>query len=515
MPTALAFKDLIDLPCWRPLAPCTAPSAAGSCWAWDARNAPRNIPFHYLLLNATSLLAYSPQNDEWLPLGSPALAGTFGAGAAAVLHPTQGPRGVLAAGNTPSAVVLSTALPAAVAPNQLANRGDGVGFTIRLIGNAAGSSGKTEERVIVANTGGTTPTITLDAPLSFTPVAGDSHEIRSGRVYMLSAGTLAAGVWKHYDIATNTFSANLATTNLPATIGTDSALVALSEGHVPSDAPDSSSGFLGLITAAAGGTSTTLNSTAGVLPSTLQINEYRNFQVRIVEDTANPTAVGQRRRIASHTAGATATWTLASAWAVTPSPTARFVIENDDDKILLFTNQTAVYTYNVSANSWDTTTFAAATAAGGAGLVAAQAHGIIRDTTGNARHSLIFRVRGGGGSQIDVLDIAGSTNGSWSADVPYGNRSQTFAAGTCGAADPITNGGRYLYLQPNGGQRFSRFDLRNRVLEPWTYLGFPPGTALVGGKLAMAWFVDGTTKLGFLSALLSTSSSVFSIACQR
>lgn len=36
--------------------------------------------------------------------------------------------------------------------------------------------------------------------------------------------------------------------------------------------------------------------------SLVQANEYRNFQIRIVQDLVNPTAVGQRRVIASHTA---------------------------------------------------------------------------------------------------------------------------------------------------------------------------------------------------------------------
>ena len=31
-------------------------------------------------------------------------------------------------------------------------------------------------------------------------------------------------------------------------------------------------------------------------------NEYRNFQIRVVQDTVNPTSVNQRRIIASHTA---------------------------------------------------------------------------------------------------------------------------------------------------------------------------------------------------------------------
>lgn len=71
-----------------------------------------------------------------------------------------------------------------------------------------------EERYIVGNTGGTTPTIYLDSPLSFTPQAGDAYEILSGRLFTLGVDTVAAGIWKYYDIATNYFSGNLATANL-------------------------------------------------------------------------------------------------------------------------------------------------------------------------------------------------------------------------------------------------------------------------------------------------------------
>jgi hypothetical protein len=480
---------------WRFTAAPLAASAAGSCVTWDARNSVRNIPFNYVLQNATTFNAYSPGADEFIPLGSPALTGTFGAGACAVMHPTQGPRGTITTGATTTSVVLSTALPAAVAINQLANRGDGVGFTIRIIGLAAG---KTEERVIVGNTAGTAPTILLDSALTFTPASGDLYEIRSGRVYMLSAGTLAAGMFKWYDVATNSFSGNLATTNLPATVGGDSSMIALSEGLVPSDAADSTVGYLGALTSAAGNTSTNLNLVGA--PATLFANEYRNFQVRIVSDSTTPAAVGQRRRITSHTGGASPSFTV-PAWTTTPSATATAVIENDDDKILLFTNQAFVYTYNITANTWDTSTWAAPVA-GGAGTVACLSHGITRDTTGYARHSFIYRLRGGAGNQIDVLDIAGAATGSWSNDIAYGNKAQTFTTGTCGAYDPITNGGRYLYLNANGTTRHLRFDVRNRVMEPFTTNPYPVGAAIVGGRLGMAWMFDGATKVAVLSELI-------------
>lgn len=513
--TTFSFKPVIDIPVWRPLAPSPNASGAGYCWASDLRNTTWNHPYNYVLVGSTTFLAYNPLNDEYLPLASPALAGTFGGGAAAVFNPSQGPRGVLAGGNTTQSVVLSTVLPASVTQNQLSNRGDGLGFVIRIIGNGVGGSGRTESRRIVANTGGTAPTIVLDSPLTFTPVVGDSYEIRSGRVYLLGAGTTAAGIWKWYDVATNSFSGNLATANLPGTIGTDSCLVPLSEAFVPSDRPDSTSGFFGNLTSVVGNTTTTIGTASGVLPTNLDNNEYRNFQIRIVEDLTNTTAVGQRRRIASHTSGATPTWTLTSAWTTVPSSAARFVIENDDDKVLLFTNQTAVYTYNITANTWDTTTFAAAANAGGAGICASQAFGFVKDPTGIARHSSIFRVRGGGSAAVDVLDISSGATGSWSTDITYGYRSQTFTTGTCAVYDPVTNGGRYLYLNVNGGQRFARLDLFSRVLEPWTFLGIPGAAAVVGGKLGMSYFYDGSTKLGFLSFQHNTGASVFSIACHR
>lgn len=446
-----------------------------------------------------------------MQLGSPALTGTFGAGAASIFHPSQGPRGTIATGGTTTQFTLTTALPAAVAVNQLANNGTGSGFTIRVIGNAAGSSGKIEERRIIANTAGTTPTITLESALSFSPALGDAYEILSGRVFLLSASTLAAGMWKYYDIATNSFSGNLATTNLPATVGGDSSLVALSEAHVPWSSTINT-GFLGSITATAT-SGTTITGSA--MPAALTANEYRNFQVRITQDTGTPTAVGQRRRISSHTGGATGVFTVA-AWAVTPSATATFVIENDDDKIILFTNQTSVYNYNITANTWDTSTWAAAANAGAAGIVCEQSFGIVVDPANRyARHSNIFRIRGGNVATVDVFDIAGASTGSWSADIAYGNKATTFTTGTCGAYDPITNAGKYVYLQVSGGQRFARLDMLNRVLEPWANLRYPQSTAIVGGKMSMAYFIDGATALSFLYSPRQTGTENFSIACQR
>lgn len=521
MATSLNFKDYIDLPTWRPEAPALAASGAGQSFAYDMRNNDSGCPLLYWLRSAIALDAYDPTTGEWVALASPALTGVFGIGSTAVFAPSQGPRGTIAAGASTTSFTLTTALPAAVGINQLANRGDGLGYRIRVVGSAAGSSGKVETRTIVANTAGTTPTITLDSALSFTPALGDTYEIRSGRVYLLSAGLLAAGSFKHYDIATNSYSGNLSIVNLPATVGTDSSAIALSESYVPNDR-DTGEGFVNGAGTYDGGTKNCIVATASGATSItgagmftdLRADEYRNFQVRIVEDTTTPTAVGQRRRISTHTSGATGVFTVA-AWAVTPSATAKFVVENDDDKLLLRSTATAlVYNYNIGANTWDTTTWAAPVAHG-AGVVLDQAFGITRDPTGNARHSQVFCVRGGASAAIDVLDIAGAATGVWSNDIVYGKRGQTFTTGTCGAYDPTTLGGRFLHLCINGTQRMVRFDMRNRVLDPSSYLRFPQGAAATGAKLAIGTFVDGASKLSFVYQMTQTQTQMLSLAVQR
>jgi hypothetical protein len=596
MATSLGFKDIIDLPAWRPESVALSSTTGGATIVSDLRNDATRHPFIYFLRGATTFDAFEPTTGDWLPLASPALTGTFGSGATSVFNPSQGPRGKILAGSTSStlnldglmngapaaatwtratttatvttsanhnlstgqiltvtvssdvaAIVLGNVtitvtgattytfaclnagttsgtltIGAQVGANQLANRGDGIGFRIRVVGSSAGSSGKIEERTIIANTLGAAPVLTLDSALSFTPATGDSFEIISGRVFLLSASTTALGCWKYYDVATNSYSGNLAIANLPATITTDSCAVALSELHVSNDrVPGSGLVAGGSTYNAASPINCILATDAGASSITgsgmpdLFANEYRNFQVRIVEDTAAPTSVGQRRKIASHTAGVGGVFTLSSAWGVTPSATAKFVIENDNDKIILRSSATtAIYNYNILAGTWDTSTWAVPVANGG-GVCASQAFGITRDITGNARHSQIFFVRGNGTAAVDILDISGAATGTWLNDIVYGNKAQNFSAGTCAAYDPATLGGRFLHINVNATQRMVRFDMRNRIMDPGTYLRFPQGAAVTGGKMASALFIDGATKLQFVYLLTSSQVQMFSLAIQR
>lgn len=532
---ANTFKKVIDRLFWTQVAPLPNVHAAGMCLASDMRSDLSRNPFVYQLVSAAVLNRYNIVSKGAAFTLNPALAGTFGAGAAMAFAPSFGLVGTIAAGATTTSVVLSTALPTAVGLNMLANRGGSgdYGFKLRIIDNGAGGSGKTAERYIIGNAAGTTPTITVLSAFGFTPVSGSRYEIVSGRVMMLGAGTTAANIWRTFEVATNTLSNNLSTTGLPATIATDSSLMILDEQYTPYDCSPGDGMIKGaynydtgivsryaLTATATGASSLTGQATLG--DSVVAVNEYRNFQIRIVEDTVNVTAVGQRRIIASHTAGASPVYTLGTAWTVTPSANAKYVIELPNLALLRSSGTTTVYTYNysdatvnngttsIAANGWSTTYFGAAPAANAAGGMWMPSSGIRPDPARNARHSFCYFFRGGAAT-LDVLDIAGSTTGTWTGAIVYdGSPGAVPTTGASGAYAPFENEGRMFYLNLYGASAINqiyRFDVQNRVLSPYAPTDFlQTGTAAVGNRMACYAAIDGTDvyDVVFLQSHLST-----------
>lgn len=495
---------------WAQVIPAPNAHAAGMGFASDLRNDLSRNPFAYQLASSTILNRFNIVTKAWNFVVSPALAGTFGAGAGAVFAPSQGLMGTIAAGCTTTSIVTST-VQTAVGVNMLANRGGSgeYGFRVRIIGKV---SGKTEERWIVGNTGGTTPTLLLDTPLSFTPALNDSYEILSGRVFMLGAGTLASGSWKSFEVGANTL-ATRTQTNLPATISTDFSALALDELYVPYNRKPGEGFIIGagtsdgkgvLVATGIGASSITGEAAAGDFG--VLANEYRNFQIRIVEDTGTPTAVGQRRIIASHTAGPSAVYTLGSAWTVNPSATAKFVIEYPN-LILLWSSATAVtYTYNygaatvnngtntIAADAWSTTYFGNRGGVMAAGCTSFGAFGIQPDAAKNSRHSFVFSFRGGAVT-LDMLDIAGAITGTWSAAIVYdGSGMATPGVGTCGKYAPFDNDGKFGYMNIYVASALSqiyRFDVKNRVLSSFTPTDWiQSGTAAAGDRLVCYAAVD-------------------------
>lgn len=508
------FKKVIDLLFWRQVTPSPNAHTAGSCMASDLRSDVSRHPFAYNLISATVLNRFNIITKGWQAMTSPALAGTFGAGAACAFAPSLGLVGVLAAGSTLTSVVVSTAFPTAVGANMLASRGGSgdLGFKLRIIDPVAG---KTEERWITGNTGGTTPTITVGAAFSFTPSTGARYEILGGRLFMLSAGALAANIWRSFEAAANTLSSGLSTTNLPASITTDSSLLVLDELYTPYNMKPGEGLVKGAFTydtgltslAATAAAASALTGQASGGDAVVAANEYRNFQIRIVQDTVNPGAVGQRRIIASHTAGPSPVYTLGAAWTTQPSASAKYVIELPNLILLRTTATTTVYTYNygdaavnngtnsIAAGAWSTTYFGAAPAAGASGGMWAPSFGIQPDAARNARHSFCYFFRGGA-TTLDVLDIAGSITGTWTGALTYDGASTALTVGTTGAYAPFGNEGRMFYMNIYTASAISqmfRFDVQNRVLSPYAPTDFiQSGTATLGQRMAAYSAIDGT-----------------------
>lgn len=508
------FKKVIDRGMWIPVAPTPNAHGAAGCMCSDLRSDVSRNPFVYDLISASVLNRFNIITKGSALAVNPGLGGTFGAGAACVFAPSQGLKGTIAAGATTTSIPTSTVITA-VGANMLANRGGSgdYGFKIRIIGKVAG---KTEERFIVANTAGTTPTFLLDNALTFTPASGDLYEILAGRVFMLSAGTIAATSFRSFEVAANVL-ANGGTTGLP-TPATDSAIVALDEQYTPYN-HNPGEGFVkgsfvydtNLVsrnalsaTAAAAGTIT--GQAAGGDASVLA-NEYRNFQIRIVQDTVTPTAVGQRAYIASHTAGASPVYTLGANWAVTPSSSAKFVIEYPNLIVLRTAANTTTYTYNyndaaynngttnLAANTWSTTLFGTAPANNAAGNMWCPAFGIQPDVQKNARHSHLFFFRGSAVT-LDLLDIAGGTTGLWTGSVVYDGNVISMGTGSSAAYSPFNGEGRFTYINAyvaSAINQIFRFDAKNRVLSPYTPTDdIQAGTAAVGNRMAAYVAIDGT-----------------------
>lgn len=506
------FKKVIDRQMWVQVPPAPNVHSAGQGMASDLRNDVSRNPFAYQLVSALLVNRFNIVTKSWQPIINPALGGTFGAGSGAVFAPSRALEGTIGAGCTTTSIVTTTVMTA-VGKNMLANRGGSgdYGFKIRIIGK---SSGKTEERWIVSNSGGTTPVITLDIPLSFIPTAVDTYEILGGRLFMLSAGLQSATSFKSFEIASNAL-ASLAFANLPTTVTTDFSAVALDEQYVPYDRKPGE-GFVGEATyngsllkclvASASAVGSITGGDASVL-----LNEYRNFQIRIVEDATTPSSVGQRVIIASNTAGVGAIFTLGANWTTMPSANAKFVIENPNLILLWSTANAVTYTYNyntgtvnngtnsILTNTWHITYFANRGGNMGSGCTSFPSFGILPDVDHNSRHSMIHSFRGGASATLDILDIAGAITGTWENAAVYdGSALFLPTTGSCGKYAPADGEGRFGYINLYASgviNQLYRYDVKNRVLSPYTSTDWiQAGAAAAGDRIVTYAAIDGTDK---------------------
>jgi hypothetical protein len=182
------------------------------------------------------------------------------------------------------------------------------------------------------------------------------------------------------------------------------------------------------------------------------------------------------------------------------------VIEQPNLMLVRSSATTTVYTYNyndftinngtnnIATNSWSTTYFGAAPAANALGGMWMPSSGIQPDVARNARHSFCYFWRGAAAT-LDVLDIAGSITGTWTGAVTI-DGAVTLTTGTSGAYAPFGQEGRMFYMNiytASAVNQIFRFDVKNRVLSPYTPTDFlQSGTAAGGNRMAAYCAIDGS-----------------------
>lgn len=470
MPTTNGNRKLLDLKRWEFCTPAPAATAAGAFIASSQHYRQQQL---YVTSNTTAWL-YLPEEDGWVALASPALAGTFGAGAAGVGCAFSTGSTTAAASLTATAGTTST-----ITTNQTLAR-DLRGYSVQILSGP--NAGLTLP--IVSNTIGANAVITVAAQASAFS-ASTVYRLMTPRWFVVGAGTLASGSFKSYDFATNTWS-TLSNTGLPATLGTDGRLVA-----TPSWDYNAVVSFA-TGTATAGGASTIDNSAKA-----WATNQWANFQIRITAGTG----AGQIRTISSNTGTSI---TVSAAWTTTPDATSVYSIEGNDDFIYyLGNNAVTLYRYSISANAWTTLTPGAARAgAPGAGLSGHWVYGAT-DSAWTAENAIIngrriYSLRGAAGAVLDYYDIAANT---WVSGVAYAPAAETFTTGTTYALIGST-----LYLQKDVSGRWFRLNFVTGEMDGWGTMTYTQGAAVIGDTTWATTYFDGATSIPFVYKLLNTST---------
>jgi hypothetical protein len=413
---------------------------------------------------------YEGDEDSWLQLPASGLGGTFGAGACGEFRALGAMGGTfnqtVTAGGVNTLTTNKTIVRSLAGMRIRAVSGTGVGFDGTVVRNTIGANS------VITTSGGT-----FDATTVF--------QLFSGSLWVATSGAIGFGV---YDRATNAWTAR-SVTGLPAW-GTDAQLVS-----TIGSAKEFATG-----TATAGGASTLTNAA-----KSWGTNMWANYQVRIKSGTG----AGQIRTIASNTG---TVLTVSAAWTVNPDVTSVYAIEgNADFMYLLGNNAVTLYRYQVSTNTWTTLSPTAARAgAMGAGASANwidSVDGWDNETLVNHNQAgtlfrqngrYIYSFRGGGGSILDVYDIAANT---WVSNFTYGNQQETFTTGSH-SCDIDGN----IYIQKEATGRFFKFDVGVNNMTSLSTNVTPQGAVLAGNRMFVLPYTDGATEIVFLYSVIHTST---------
>ena len=313
--------------------------------------------------------------------------------------------------------------------------------------------------------------------------------MNTGRYFVYGGGVTAAGSFKYLDVATATWSANLSVTNVPSW-GTDAEMTgAFVWGETYATG-----------TATAGAASTLTNGA-----KTWTVNQWTNFQVRIVSGTG----IGQIRVIASNTA---TVLTTTVAWTTNPDTTSVYEITGDEDKLYLIgNNAVTMYRYSISGDAWTVmapTTARAAAPSTGISLAFTGATGDTNYSTesNNQEGRYLYSHRAGASAVIDRFDIAGGTAGAgaWLATA-WLPATETFTTGSYWAIQ-----GKYLYIKKDATGRLFRYDITNGTQVALAILPYPEGAALLGNRMLIK-NLDSTKAVTWVYFMANTSSLLFRV----
>lgn len=177
--------------------------------------------------------------------------------------------------------------------------------------------------------------LTVNTAWDVTPDASSIYQIMTGGLWVVAgfAGTPFAS-FQFYDILLDSWFTKtpVGPVHITAALGTDFAIDRTGEaGGV----------FVSGLTASSATAKTLVHSGA-----TYDYDRYANYQLRIVSGTG----IGQRRRIAAHTAD---TFYIDHKWDITPDNTSQYSIYGDTDKIWLVGNASAaMYQYSAEKDLW-------------------------------------------------------------------------------------------------------------------------------------------------------------------
>jgi hypothetical protein len=471
MTTTNGNKKILDLKRWEFCTPAPANTAAGVCMA--SSNLRKQLQLY--LVNATTAYLYSPEEDGYVQLPSPALGGTFGAGA--VARSVNWSVGTSVGSLALTATAGSTTT---ITTNQTLAR-DLRGFHVHFL--AGTNAGKVKE--IASNTIGSNGVITFTEAEGAAFDNTSQYRLLTPRWFVVNAGTAGAATWKFYDYATNTWTA--AAQN-PANGATDGRLV------IPGTYYNGSSFEYFASGTATGGTGTTLQNSGKAWTT----NQWTNYQVIITGGTG----AGQVRTITANDA----TSITVATWGTNPSTDSTYVITGNDDHIYWLGNgAVTLYRYNLGANTW--TTLSPGVARGGApgaGMSASFANKVT-DSTWTSENAIIngrriYSFRGGGVATLDYYDIPSN---AWTNAITYSPATETFTTGS-----KYIYTGNYIYIQKEATGRWFRYSIPESNMEGWTTMLYTQGAAVVGDTAFDVDYVDGATTIKYLYMIINTGAVV-------